>query len=133
MLLILCLLQSCGLDQVEDNYPDYQTANNNELFDKGWIPREIVFQSMTEIHQRTNIDLNSCYFHYQTSKEDIQVIKQRVIPIKMKFEKPRRIRISSKNIQRITGLNYYYIISEFNDTVFIAIDLERNKIYGWRK
>lgn len=91
--IVLPLLHSCDIDQVENNYSNFELAEKDGLFEKGWIPSEIVFTSMTEIYQRTNVDLNTCIFSYNLSKTDLEILKHKIIPIATQFEKPHRIRI----------------------------------------
>ncbi len=60
--LLLTVSQSCNFDQIESKYSDFKSADKDGLFEKGWIPSDFIFNSMTNIYQRTNLDLNSCVF-----------------------------------------------------------------------
>jgi len=128
------MFYSCESDQIHDNYSDFSQADKNGLFDKGWIPPELVFNSMTDIYQRTNIDLNTCIFNYNLSKKDLIELKEKVKPISTKFNKLHRVQTSEDWIKSVNELDHYFIVKvEKSDTVFIAIDETNNKIYGWRK
>lgn len=135
---VLCLtfpiLNSCNLDQVETTFSDYETANKKGLFEQGWIPSEIVFQSMTEIYQRTNLDLNTCIFSYKVSSHDQEIFEQRIEPTKTKFIKPKGIKIPKWWINKIEEIDKsVFIINDNSDTVYLLIDKDVNGIYGWRK
>ena len=131
--LLLALFSACDFDQIEENYSDYYDADKNGLFKKGWIPSEIVFNSMTDIYQRTNLDLNSCVFNYFLSNKDIEDLKDKVEPTSIRFKKSHRVKTSSDWINSVNELRHYYINSaNESDTVFLAIDEKNNKIYGWR-
>ena len=131
---LLTISQSCNYDQVENKYSDFKSADKNKLFEKGWIPDDLVFNSMTNIYQRTNLDLNSCVFNYDLAQTDLEKIKEKVKPSVIKFEKLHRMKISTDWIKSVNELNHYYFIRPNNyDTVYLAIDENNNKIYGWRK
>ena len=74
--ILLILSQSCDFDQITSEYSDFKTANQNGFFEKGWIPSDLVFNSMTNIYQRTNLDLNFCVFNYNLSKIDLEKLKE---------------------------------------------------------
>ena len=89
---------------------------------------------MTNIYQRTNLDLNSCIFSFNLSQPDLNSLKEKVKPSTIKFEKLHRIKISSDWIQSVNKLNhYYFVLPNKNDTIYIAIDDNKNENYGWRK
>jgi hypothetical protein len=134
--IVLIFVDSCYLDQVESEYEDYENASKDSLFDKGWIPRDLIFQSMTDIYQRTNLDINSCIFSFNLSELDVIKIKEKVIPTEKKIIKIQGIRIPNWWMQDVIKSNhYYYYIAEDKkeDTIYIAIDDKVSKIYGWRK
>ena len=132
--ILLTISQSCNFDQVETKYSDFKSADKGGLFEKGWIPSELVFNSMTNIYQRTNLDLNSCVFNYDLTQTDLEKLKEKVKPSAIKFEKLHRMKISSDWIKLVNELNHYYFIQpNKNDTVYLAIDKNNNRIYGWRK
>ena len=131
-ILTTLMINSC--DQVESKYSDYQEAKKDELFEKDWIPHKLTFASMTNIYQRTNIDLNTCFFQFNLSSTDIEKVKTSIQPTTIKFEQPRRINLSNKLKDQINKLDHYIIVNETSsDTVFVAIDEKENLIYGWRR
>ncbi len=132
--LLLTVSQSCNFDQIESKYSDFKSADKDGLFEKGWIPSDFIFNSMTNIYQRTNLDLNSCVFNYDLSKSDMETLKQKIKPSSQKIEKNHGVKISSDWIELVNELNHYYFVSPSkNDTVYLAIDENNNRIYGWRK
>ena len=134
VIILLFTFQSCNFDQVESEFSDFKTADKDGLFDKGWIPSDLVFNSMTNIYQRTNPDLNSCIFNYNLTKTDLEKLKLKVQPSSVRFKKLHRVRTSSDWIKSANQFNhYYYVRSSQTDTVYIAIDEKNSKIYGWRK
>jgi hypothetical protein len=129
----LSFLNSCDLDQREDKYSDFDSANEDELFKKGWIPANLAFKSMTDIYQRTNLDLNTCVFSFKLSKTDIETVKQKARPTKTIFEAPRRIKISSEWSKAVEKLEHYiYTTNDKRDSVYLAIDDQERIVYGWR-
>ncbi len=76
---------SCNYDQIESKYADFKSAKKGGLFEKGWIPSALVLQSMSDIYIQTNIDLNTCIFSYCLSKTDIEGLKNKIRPSKLKF------------------------------------------------
>jgi hypothetical protein len=87
---------------------------------------------MTDIYQRTNIDLNTCIFNYNLSKKDLIELKEKVEPISARFNKLHRVQTSEDWVKSVNGLKHYFNVGVGNsDTVFIAIDEINNKIYGW--
>ena len=129
----LTFLNSCDLDHKENKYSDFDSANEDRLFEKGWIPADLAFKSMTDIYQRTNLDLNTCVFSYKLSKSDIETIKQRARPTKTTFEAPRRIKISSEWAEAVEKLEHYiYTTTDKKDSVYLAIDDQERMVYGWR-
>jgi hypothetical protein len=56
------LFHSCNLDQVVNNYPDYDSAKKGGLINQGWIPARLITNSMTNIYLKTNLDRNSGLF-----------------------------------------------------------------------
>ena len=132
--ILLTVSQSCNLDQVENKYSDFKSADKDGLFEKGWIPSDLVFNSMTNIYQRTNLDLNSCVFNYDLTQTDLEILKEKVKPSVIKFEKSHRMKISSDWIKLVNEFNHYsFVRPNRNDTVYLAIDENNNRIYGWRK
>ena len=128
LILLLTLFSSCNLDQVDSKYSDFESADNDGFFTKGWIPSGIVFKSMTNIYLRSNLDVNTCVFNYNLSETDIEKLKLRVTPTKIKFKELRSINTPSHWNKSINSLNCYVYESNL---VYLAIDEENNIIYGW--
>jgi hypothetical protein len=119
--LVLTLIQSCDFDQVVNKYSDFNSANIDKIFEKGWIPAELAFESMTNIYQKTNLDLNTCVFSFNLSNADIETLKQNILPTKITFEKPRIVNIPSKWSIAVGKLNHYtYTTSDKSDSVYLA-------------
>jgi hypothetical protein len=132
VILLLTLLYSCDFDQIENYYSDFSEANKDGFFNNGWIPPNLVFNSMTDIYQRTNIDLNTCIFNYNLSKKDLIELKEKVEPISARFNKLHRVQTSGDWVKSVNKLKHYFNVGVGkSDTVFIAIDEINNKIYGW--
>jgi len=133
-LIIICicfLTASCNLDQVESKYADYEEATKDGFFVKGWIPENIIRESMTEIYVRNNLDLNTCIFSFKLSQTDLDSIKINLVKTETEFKMPRRIKTPKWWFESASVFNErFYTID--TDTVFIAIDLETCIIYGWR-
>ncbi len=131
--MIFTLFHSCDIDQVVSKYADYNSANKNDLFQKGWIPYDLAFKSMTDIYQRTNLDLNNCIFSFKLSKTDIEAVKQKAVPTKAYIKKPIRIKFPYRWIETVNSLNQFIFISENkSDSVYLAIDEQNGIVYGWR-
>jgi hypothetical protein len=126
------VLHSCSLDQVEKRYPDFHAANSDNLFKKGWIPEELAFSSMRDIYQRTNLDLNSLFFTFTLSEQDLARLVQRISRIEDDFKKPARIRIRRAHADKIKSLSkFIYVNSTGQDTIFLAVDYKTTRVYGW--
>ncbi len=64
----------------------------------------------------------------------METLKQKIKPSSQKIEKNHGVKISSDWIELVNELNHYYFVSPSkNDTVYLAIDENNNRIYGWRK
>ena len=103
------------------------------LFEKGWIPKDLAFQSMTEIYQRTNVDLNTCVFSYNLSETDINSVLGKVEPTNRIVEMPRRIDRPTWWTTAVNKLDHNVFVNADKDSVFVAVDRKENKLYGWRK
>jgi hypothetical protein len=124
------LFISC-LEQVESKYDNYQEATNDNLETRGWIPKEIILPSMTEIYLRTNIDINTCVFSYKLSSEDLKKVKDKLTSTNYEFIEPRGIKIPSWWLKGVYGLKVKAILEE-DDWIYIAVNERQNQIYGWR-
>lgn len=134
---ISILLFSC--DRITNKYPSYNSAKEDKLFEKGWIPEEVVYESMINIYQQTEIDIGNCVFHFNLNQSDIIEVKEKLQPTTKKLEVIHGISTSSKWIKDINNLERFYLIDtmqlvtqNYLDTVYFAIDIDKNKVYGWR-
>jgi hypothetical protein len=128
-LLITISLTSC--DQVESKFPDYNSADKAGFFDRGWIPENLISNSMTNIYQKTNLDLNTCVFSYSLLEPDLIETLAKVQQTNQK-ELPRGINIPKWWVNKVTTLYHYSIFdSNTNDSIYIAIDKKDFKIFGW--
>lgn len=133
-ILVLNLLPSCNFDQAEALYPDFYSANKDMLFEKGWIPVSLTYKSMTDIYLSSNLDLNSCIFSFKLSNKDIKTLKQKLQVLKTKFAEPRRVNIPPEWTLAVNKLDHYiYTKSVKSDSLYLAIDEQDGKVYGWRK
>ena len=129
---MLLLISSCDLDQVTIKYQTYSEAEAENFFDKGWIPRSLIFESMSDIYLRSNIDLNTCIFSYQVDRDDLIVLESRIEPSKAEFAGVRRIKIPKEWLTKVEELNdCYFVPSSNTDTVLIKIDKSTCDVIGW--
>ena len=127
------MLFSCNLDQVENKYSNFKEAKENGVFEKGWIPKIFIVESMTEIYLLTNLDRNTCIFTYLTSENDLDRIKMLIQPLESK-NIIKNVPHSKQWIDSIEKLQHNFIITnDKTDTTFIAIDDKDNRVFGWRK
>ncbi len=130
---LITMLISCNLDQVENKYSDFKSADENGLFEKGWIPKELVVESMTEIYLLTDLDRNTCVFTYLTTENDLERIKTIILPLESK-ETMKYVPQSKEWKESIEKLKQNFIVTNYkSDTVFIAIDDNINRVFGWRQ
>ena len=129
---LIMILISCNYDLVENKYSDFTSAKEKGLFEKGWIPKEFVFESMTEIYLLTNLDRNTCIFTFHITKYDLDRIKEIIQPIES-TETMKNVPQSKQWIESVEKLKHNFIVTnDKSDTVFIAIDSNNNKVFGWR-
>lgn len=126
------LLSSCDLDQKENRYIDYEKATEAYFWIKGWIPKILIKKSMTDIYVRNNLDLNTCIFSYKLAPSDIDSLQSYLLETDTEFKKPRRIKAPEWWIRNAQAIEKRYYIMDNIDSVFIAIDFQNSKIYGWR-
>ena len=131
IVIFVSLSISCNNDQLTSKYPDYNSAKEGGLINQRWIPTILVFNSMTEIYLKTNLDLNTCIFSYKLRKSDFEDITNLI--------QPTKDATFAKNINppdwwkvKVSTLEKYFILDETNDTTFIAVDNIEKKVFGWR-
>lgn len=76
----LLTMHGCS-DIVTSEYPTYQIAEEDELFQRGWLP-EIIPRSATEIVVNNNLDLNESSGNFVLSNDAILDFKERLKPTK---------------------------------------------------
>ena len=139
-------------DQITTKYSTYQKANEAKLFDKGWIPNEIINPHIKEIFLKTNLDLNSCIFSFNTNyipdivPEHIRLITLQhvndtswnnnyILATKdfAKVYKSKNIEIQGINIPSnwFNGLNSCQIFGKISNA-YIAYDTVNKRLYGWK-
>jgi hypothetical protein len=129
-LLISILFISC--DQIESKFPDYYSAKKAGIFDQGWIPNNLISNSMINIYQKTNLDLNTCVFSYNISESDLKGALA-IARLTNQKELPLGINIPIWWVNKVTTLDHYSIFdSKTHDSIYIAIDKQDLKIFGWR-
>ena len=101
-------------------------AKENKFFEKGWIPNNLVYESMTNIYLKNNLDLNSAYFSYNLSSFDLDNFKTKI----HKMENPERIDFPNELSENMNKSEIFYTI-ENTDTTYISIDNKNKKIFGW--
>jgi hypothetical protein len=128
------ILSSCNFEQHKDTYSTYNEAKKSELFEKGWIPSELISKSMTDIFQLTSPDYNTCIFNFTVSKNKIDSLRKKMNTTSEKLTILDGLIISAKWVNSVNKLNHFvFITKDDNKYIFIAIDDTKNKIYGWRK
>ena len=132
--LLTAFSQSCSFDQVESKYDDYVSAKQDGLFDKGWIPTTMTYESMTNIYQKTNIDINTCIFSFNLSRTDIANLSDKLLLTQTPYEKLPGINTPKWWEKGVTASNHYLLLeNKTTDSIYIAIDKHDNKIFGWFK
>lgn len=132
VLIFMISIFACSSDQNEKKYNTYEEAKLDNLFEKGWIPKELVYNSMSNIIVKNNLDLNTCFFSYNLSQRDFENIKSKIHSDKIEYKKPERIDISKSEIEKINMLNKYsFVLPNKTDTIQIATDAKEDRIYGW--
>lgn len=127
------MLISCNLDLVESKYSNYKSAEEKGLFEKGWIPKVFVVETMTEINLITNLDKNTCIFTYLTTENDLDRIKTLIQPLESR-NTIKNVPQSKQWIVSVEKLKHNFIVTnDKSDTVFIAIDDKTKRVFGWRK
>jgi len=132
IILLTAFSKSCNFDQVESKYDDYVSAKQDGLFDKGWIPKAITYESMTNIYQKANIDINTCIFSFSLSQTDIDKLSDKILLTQISYEKLHGINPPKWWEKGVTASNHYLLQeNKTTDSVYIAIDKHDNKIFGW--
>ncbi len=128
----ITFLISCDIDQVENQYSDYEFANKGGLFEKGWIPKQIIYKSMTDIYLKDNLDLNTFVFSYSASESDLDSIKSQLKRKQIDFKNPDRLSLPNWWTNKAKNMKFD-LLQQTNrtDSIFIAIDFNESMIYGF--
>jgi len=131
---LIIAISSCNLDQIEKEYTNFEAAEKDELFKKGWIPKQLISDSMENIYLRSNLDLNTCIFSFKISESDSKNLIENLTPGCSNIENIKRIKIPPSWINTIPQLDQYIFFDPVtSDTIHIAVDKNENIIYGWRE
>ena len=129
--LLLLLVSSC-LDLVEIKCPDYNCAAKEGLINQGWIPKEIIFESMTNIYQKSDIDINTCIFSYTLGQSDFDSLLLKIKKVDSKKVNTGFF-LPHWWMRKVRSLDHYsFFDNSTSDIVFIAIDRSQNRVFGWR-
>ena len=125
------MLFACS-DQNETSYKTFEIAKKNNFFSKGWIPKDLVFESMKNIYLKNNLDTNSAIFYFSISKMDLKKIET-----KLQLDNKPDIQIKSLEIpswweSKIKELPKYTLKDEDGSKINIAVSKNTNEILGWR-
>jgi hypothetical protein len=127
--LFICFFVSCN-DQIKTEFKNYKSASENKFFDKGWIPNNLIYKSMTNINVKNNIDLNSVFFSYNLSSFELENLKKKIKKTDFEFRNPEKIDIPNELSKKISETEIFYII-ENTDTTYVSIQNESMKVFGW--
>ena len=128
---IFFIFFSCNLDQVENQYENYEAASKNGLFERGWISGGLISTSMEEIYLKTNLDVNTYFFSYKLSNADFDTLKKKLISIKIAQPFPHGVSIPNQFATETKSLSQFLYVEK--DTVFIKVDEVNKMVYGWSK
>ena len=131
-ILTIFIINSCSLDQVVSKYDDYESARNAGLFNKMWIPKELISESMSNIYLRTNLDMNTCIFSYSVSQQELERLDVYCKSISFEYLPPKGIKIP--NWWSDIVLNQDSVIrlsTDLSYTTQIVIDRNTSRVYGW--
>lgn len=126
------LLNSCDLDQIESKYSDFESARKDGFFEKGWIPKQIVYNSMKDIYLIDNIDLNTFAFSFSVAKTDMNSINAQLTNKQIDFKNPDRLDIPKCWTKKAKTMKFDLLkLNELNNSIFIATDSNECRIYGF--
>jgi len=129
--IVLLLLVSCNLDQVTSRYESFEEAKSKGLFDKGWIPEKILFESMSDIFLQTNLDRNTCIFSFKLNSEDYFSLKE-TLGLVIYREDLAKLGVDLPNwwLENTSLIEDIYTVPP-NDLVFLKVDDNNYNVYGW--
>jgi hypothetical protein len=120
------------LDQVESKYDGYESAKNAGLFNKMWIPKELISESMENIYLRTNLDMNTCIFSYSVSHQEMDKLDTSFQASSIEYLPPKGIKIPQWWSDIVANQDSIKTLSsDLSYTFQIVIDRNTNTILGW--
>lgn len=131
-ILVTFVITSCTLDQVESKYEDYESARNAGLFNKMWIPKDFISESMENIYLRSNLDMNTCIFSYSLSQQDIEKLHASFQASSIEYVPPKGIKIPQWWSDIVANQDSIITFSsDLSSTIYLAIDRDTKTIFGW--
>ena len=131
-ILTIFIINSCSLDQVVSKYDDYESARNAGLFNKMWIPKELISESMSNIYLRTNLDMNTCIFSYSVSHQELERLDASCKSILFEYLPPKGIKIPKWCSDIVLNQDSVIRLStDLSYTTQIVIDRNTSTVYGW--
>jgi len=70
-ILIITTIIGC-YDNVTENHFTYQDALKSNLFNRGWLPKEIILKTTTNFKLTNNLDTNKSSGSFNVNKENLQ-------------------------------------------------------------
>jgi len=124
---MLCLV---ACDQVTSKYDTYEEASRNQLFEKGWIPLDLINSEMSEIFLRTNPDLNTFIFSFKTDANIIDNYNEGQI---ISIDEVRRINIPKWWKDEVEGMVVRIYEPSEEVKLCLVYNYKTGKLYGWGK
>lgn len=121
---------SCSYDTIESKFANYEEALNENYFEKGWIPKELVHKEMKEIYVKNDLDRNTCIFCYQLPTAEIEKLEKKLIRLDQNYTERLNVNNSKWFEKDIINLPKYKSI-DFKHG--LAINKEKRIVYGWLK
>lgn len=115
-------ISSC--DQSTTKFKTFKQAQEAQLFDKGWIPNELVNEKIEDIFIKINLDLNTCIFSYKINSLPNNI---RFCENEYKVELIHGIEIPAWWKKQVENCHVYDYVNE----TAIAVDTVNYKLYGW--
>ncbi len=128
--LLLLFLCSCNLDRVTYKYETFEQASKDGLFEKGWIPNELINDDIKDIYLQNDIDINTFIFSFQSHEKPI--ILDMGHKLQNEKVKLHRINIPKSWNSEILGHPKTTLQTD-NGLVNIVVNSDLNKVYGWGK
>ena len=130
--LLMCSY-GCHFEEITTRHSTYASAVDGNILRKGWIPEEIVFDSMTDIFLRTNPSTNEAIFYFKLSERhmlDLENILERdtiQTELKTRINTPRWWK---RGIKEKMENRYKY--KDNTAVVYFYLNKDQKEIFGWR-